>query len=540
MDEIHTLEGPVLLLAGPGTGKTHQLAKRLRYLIKERGVAPETITIITFTAAAAHNMRDRISDASKPDTYIPYLEQPRLICTMHSLGLRILRECSDELDLREDLRVVTDDQLRTMLVEDAAQLVGYERHSGAETAICRQKGACRRDGSPKCVICEKYRDLMQICSAVDYDEQVLMACEVLRHGPELLKSYRSAAIHLLVDEYQDINEAQYDLIRLLSETNETGLFVVGDDDQSIYSWRGGSPNHIRNFRKESGDPARVVPLVESHRCHRHILEGAMGIVDRYDPKRIGKAQFEYRIAEGPKIQIHNTPSDEKEAARIRRVVEQALPSRDVLILFPSRQFSQAIVRELRSHRIPFTAQLASPGSGLPLLATLSRWLEAPSDSLSLRRCVEAILQSPPLHVPSAQVRTQAKIQQREAALGLVSELWRLILDGKARSLWEAIEISESRHTLYGSMKAALQALLDHSGDRNGTEHFLGVMARHLVPWKRVPDFLSEVGSWVQALEDSSQFGATSSVRLMTFQAVKGLEANVVCVLGLEEGSCPQG
>jgi superfamily I DNA/RNA helicase len=441
--------------------------------------------------------------------------------------------------LKEDLRVVTDDQLRNVLVEDAAQLAGYARDSAAETAICRQTGACTRDESGKCVICGKYRELMRICSAVDYDEQVLMACEILRQKPQLLNTYRKAASHLLVDEYQDINEAQYDFIRLLSDTNEKGLFVVGDDDQSIYSWRGRSPDHIRNFSTEFGARARVVPLLESHRCHRHILEGAVGIVERYDPGRIPKGQFEYKVAEGPKIQIHNTPSDEKEAALVRRIVEQALPSRDVLILFPSRQFSQAIVKGLRSHRIPFTAQLTSPGSGLPLLATLSRWFEVPSDSLSLRRCVEATLQSPSLRVPSARARTPAKKQQREAALGLVAALWKLVTDGQAGSLWEAIQIREAREPLYGSVKAALQALLDHSGDTKSTEEFLAAMARHLVPWKRVPDLLSEVGSWVQAIEEASQSSAASSVRLMTFQSAKGLEAKVVCVLGLEDGVIPR-
>lgn len=339
MEEVHTLDGPVLLLAGPGTGKTHQIAKRLRYLIKDRGIAPDTIAVITFTAAAARNMRDRISDDSKLDTYIPYLEQPKTICTMHSLGLRILKERSEELGLQADVSVVADGQLRTVLVEDAAQLSGYPRDSAAETATCRQVGDCKHNGSPKCIICDKYRELMRICSAVDYDEQVLLACAILRQKTDVLESYRRAATHLLVDEYQDINEAQYDLIRLLCGTNETGLFVVGDDDQSIYSWRGGSPNHIRNFGNEFGEEARVVPLLKSYRCHPHVLEGAMKIVERHDPGRIPKGQFEYRVIEGPKIQIHNTPSDEKEAALVRRIVEQALPSRDVLILFPSRQFA---------------------------------------------------------------------------------------------------------------------------------------------------------------------------------------------------------
>src|SRR4030042_4502822 len=102
-DELHTLIGPALLLAGPGTGKTYQLAKRVRYLIVEKKVPPDSITVITFTTAAAQNMRNRISDDSKPELYIPYKLQPRMICTMHSYGYRIIRECAGELGLEDDL-----------------------------------------------------------------------------------------------------------------------------------------------------------------------------------------------------------------------------------------------------------------------------------------------------------------------------------------------------------------------------------------------------------------------------------------------------
>jgi superfamily I DNA/RNA helicase len=211
---------------------------------------------------------------------------------------------------------------------DAAQIAGFIRSSGEETVACRRSGRCKPEDSPKCAICDKYRAILKSCSAVDYDEQILLACRILKEKSGLITKYRALTRHLLIDEYQDINAAQFELISLLSEGQRDGLFVVGDDDQSIYSWRGGSPAFIRNFGEYFGSnaDAKVVELLESFRCHRHILEGAMAVVQKYDSERSSKGQFEYKMGDGPKIQIHNVPSDEKEAEIVRKIIQRVIPS----------------------------------------------------------------------------------------------------------------------------------------------------------------------------------------------------------------------
>jgi superfamily I DNA/RNA helicase len=538
-DDLHALTGPVLLLAGPGTGKTYQLAKRIKYLVEEEDTSPGSITVITFTAAAAQNMRDRISDDGKPELYIPYTLQPKLICTMHSFGYRIIRECAAELGLGDALRVVHDDSLRSVLMGDAAQLAGFSRDSRKKAADCRQFGDCRSDDECACRICSIYRRILKCCSALDYDEQILLACDLLNDKPDLLQRYRAETKHLLVDEYQDINAAQYKLIRLLSENNLEGLFVVGDDDQSIYSWRGGSPEYIRQFKRDFGDRSKILPLRKSFRCHKHILEAALSVVEAFDGKRLPKDSFDYKVEDGPKIKIHNTPSDEKEAREVRKIVENALPSQDVLILFPNRQFSIAVVKELRSAQIPFTTPLNLPVTGLRLVSTLGDWLADPSDSLSLRRCLEALMEGPSSEVPSGKVRKADKKAERETAFGLVSLLWDEVLEGRAGSLWEALSSCKDKNDLCSSIHNAFKNLIDLYNSSTEMEEFSSNLARYIAPWRKIDDFLSEASSWVDFFSTSAAFSQGSNVRLMTLQSAKGLESKVVCVVGLEEGIIPR-
>ncbi len=425
--DLHVIEGPALLLAGPGTGKTYRLGKRIKYLVENKQVPPEHITVITFTKAAAKNMRNRISNETRSELYLPYTSQPKSICTMHSLGHRILRENAPALGLTESLGVVRDDDMCSVLMGDAAQLAGFPRLAADEVAKCRQFGDCKPRESQKCTICDVYRTMLRCSSAVDHDEQILLACRFLKDNPEALEECRASARHLLVDEYQDINAAQFELISLLSEGQRQGLFVVGDDDQSIYSWRGGSAEFIRRFEDDFGAEAKVVPLLKSFRCHRHILEGATRIVEHFDPQRLAKGDFTYEVEAGPKIFIHSAPSDRREAQEIRRIIQRVLPSQDVLVLFPRRQFSSAILDELRSHQIPFSAPITFPGAGMPLIKTLSSWLSDPSDSLSFRRCVQAYLDSPASGVPSKKVRKEEKREQREAAFATIAQLWKTVL-----------------------------------------------------------------------------------------------------------------
>lgn len=538
-DDLHAVPGPALLLAGPGTGKTYRLGKRIKYLVEEQNVSPEEISVITFTAAAAKNMRERISDETRPELYVPYSSQPRSICTMHSLGYKILRDYAAVLGLTEPIRVVPDDYLRSILMGDAAQLTGVPRAAGKETAKCRQFGNCEPSDDQKCRICATYKEILRRCSALDYDEQILLACRLLKDNPDALARYRALTRHLLVDEYQDINAGQFELISLLSEGQRDGLFAVGDDDQSIYSWRGGSPKFIRHFREDFGGEALILPLVKSFRCHRHILEGAIKVVEHFDRQRLPKEDFEYKLEDAPKIQIHNAASDEKEAREVRKIIERVLPSQDVLVLVPHRQFFSAVMEELRLAQIPFAAPINLPGAGFPLISTLSLWLNTPSDSLSFRRCLEAYLERPGSNVPSRRVRKEDKREEREAAFASIAELWRDVLSGKVDSLWGSLDDKRKVDNLYSPIWSAFSALLGLHKSGNDIVTFSAQVANDLAPWRKIPEFLTEVSSWVQLLFHSAFLGQGSDVRLMTFQGAKGLEAQVVCLVGLEEGTVPR-
>jgi DNA helicase-2/ATP-dependent DNA helicase PcrA len=539
-DDVHKMSGPLLLLAGPGTGKTHSLARRMKYLVEDECVNPENITVITFTAPAARNMHERISDSSNQELYVPPESQPNLICTMHSLGYRILREKASALGLKDDIRVVYSDSLRNILVGDAAQLAGFQREDADETSKCRQYGKCSRsDEKKKCKICDEYRKVLNCCSAIDYDDQIMLACEVLREDSELLKKYRLRCQHLLVDEYQDINAGQFELIQILSEDQPEGLFVVGDDDQSIYSWRGGSPEFIRNFGIHFGSEAKIIPLEKSFRCHPHILDGALSVVAEYDKNRLSKHKLEYKTEEGAKIKIHNVPSDKKEASVVRRIAEKAIPSRSVLILLPHRGFSKAIIEELRRAGIRFTAPMPLPGDGVPLISTLSRWLMNNADSLSFRECLEACINNPNFGIPSKDSRKKEKLEDREKNLHKISTLWKHVIEGDANSFWHSLEHRKNDGDLYSKTFSAFDKVRSLNDSQDDPASFLCEVVKVLHPWRKTKQLLEELESWVESSGQVFYIGQRTSVQLMTLQGAKGLEADIVCVVGLEEGILPR-
>ena len=539
MTELHECDGPLLVVAGPGTGKTGTLAKRVRHLVCERGVPPDAISVVTFTVAAAE-MRARLADDGPEQTYVPRDLRPRSIRTMHSLGQRMIHEKAAELSLTPPFTVLhSPDQVRVLL-QDAAQLAGFTRDAAARTLDCRNHGDCTPRRDPECQICDCYRSILRACNAIDHDDQVLLACGLLRCHPDLLAQYRSAARHLLVDEYQDINAAQFQLISLLSEGQRDGLFVVGDDDQSIYSWRGGSPVFIRHFADNIGPAAQVEPLRHSWRCQPHILESALCVVQAHDPKRMVKGPLTYEKPEGSPVTIHNLPSALAEAKTVVGIVREALnsePPKDALILVPTRDHASAVIAALKSARITFSAFEERPGDGLPLLHSLITWRDDESDSLSFRNCVEAMLNSPDLGVPSKFVRLAAKKQEREAVFHAVSSLWaRVVSSGE--SLWAALWDSRGDDAVLGKLAARSSELKQVAGKDVTT--FLKLAARYLRPWTSVDALSRETTIWISKTEGSSGAGmGQAPVHVMTIQGAKGLGAEVVCLLGLEDGTLPR-
>ena len=538
-DKTHELPGPILLLAGPGTGKTTRLAKRIKYLVEDQNVSPQNIVVITFTTAAAKNMRDKISDITKPDLYLTSKNQPQLIKTMHSLGYMILKENPSAFGLEDTISVVTTDKLRNILIGDAAQIAGYDRADSIDTINCRQYGNCVSSDEKKCHICEAYKSILRCCSAIDYDEQIFLACKLLKDDSSILEKYQSKCMHLLVDEYQDINAAQFELISLLSKGQEEGLFVVGDDDQSIYSWRGGSPEFIRSFKKDFGKNSKIVSLNKSFRCHKNILEGSLAIVKNFDKLRLPKEEFEYEHEEGPKIVIHNAPSDEKEATIVKSIIEKALPSLDVLILFPHQGFKSLVIQELRNAKIAYSAPLQLPGEGLPLISVLSKWLRNNHDSLAFREILERFTDNPAVDIPSKRVRKEDKKRDRKKAFKKISLLWENVIDKRSPSVWAGLIKDKKKDSLYSKVYTEFSNLISLFDNEEEPDNFIAQIVETFILWKKTPDFIEEIENWIEASEQLSILGQSSDVRLMSLQGAKGLEANVVCVIGLEDGILPR-
>ncbi len=455
---------------------------------------------------------------------------------MHSLGYRVIRENIGLLDLAVVPTVVHADRTRRMLMCDAAQLAGYRREDADETRSCRQFGQCRPDDSQKCKICTTYGAILRSCGAIDYDDQILLACRILRDHPDVAQSFQERSRHLLVDEYQDINAGQFELIRALSRGHDSGLFVVGDDDQSIYSWRGGSPEFIRRFEKHFGGAAKVVPLQRSYRCPRTILESAFAVVREYDKERRDKGSFTYHVGDCDPIEIHSVASDRKEAALIRRVVADSLPSKDVLILVPNRNYARAICSALRRSRIAFVAPEPLPGQGLPVIERFISWVEDPHDSLALRECIENMLSAEGSPVPSNRVRKHDKRQARENSFAVVSSLWREVIKGDV-SLLQVLSQDGRDDEVLGYLWECLEALRS-SVDAREVPGVLSCIAEHLRPWRSVDDLAGEVRNWVGRLDRGGP-PEPCRVRVMTFQGAKGLEADVVCIVGAEEGAIPR-
>ena len=361
----------------------------------------------------------------------------------------------------------------------------------------------------------------------------------MKKHTDLLEKFQAQCRHLLVDEYQDINAAQFELIRLLSAKHPHGLFVVGDDDQSIYSWRGGSPKFIRRFKEDFGRDACVETLRVSFRCHQHVLEGLVGVLSRFDKGRIDKGTFTYddKVTKGPKIQVHSVASDEKEALGVRRIIQDALPSRDVLVLVAHKGYSVALCRALAAAKIPYIAAPVMPGDGLPVIAALGCWLRYPSDGLSFRLCLEHFLENCPRYRHLAFVGRKRK-QEREALFQLVSELWKPVLAKEATDLWDSLLKSDNKPRIIRQAHTAFSKMLAVFAEKN-VSAFVSNTIDVLGVWKKPDELLDETEAWMNFFEQSNQQGL-AAVRIMTCQGAKGLEAHVVCVLGVEEGTMPRG
>jgi superfamily I DNA/RNA helicase len=530
-------EGPVLLLAGPGTGKTHQLALRVKYLVESKEISPQSIAVITFTREAAENMRRRISSEESKDVYIAPEKRPARITTMHSLGLEIIRGHAVELGLPEDFTVMTDAGLREILFRDAAYLCGLTEEDGKRANGLRQRTMCPASGSVEERITGQYEVILRASGAIDFDDQILLATKVLSENAAASSEYGAAASHLLIDEYQDINHGQQQLISFLCKDRLSGLFVVGDDDQSIYGFRGGTPKYIREFHLEYGQNAKILCLDRSRRCPDKVLHSALNVVESFDRSRTRKppTTFGADKQNGEPVFVHDVASDDEEARIISDIVKRSVPKHSVLILTPTRHYAEKIKRALRQKRLHCSHTPPVDDTGLALLQVIDAWVGDTSDNFALRLCIEFVCESGEVSIPSKLSRKEEMKARRAGAMSSIASLWAGVIENR-RTLWESLESEKENESLFAEISKKLSSLREV--DRDNVSEFLSRAARDLGLWSHRGDLMKEIGSWIDELRSHGQ-GADGQVKILTFQAAKGLEADVVCAVGFDEGILPR-
>ena len=492
--------GPVLLLAGPGTGKTWQLAMRVKYLIEERGATPDMMTIITFTNEAARNMRERLAE---DDVAIPTGSVPGVICTMHSLGNAIVGSTPAMFGLGDEYGVLHENDPRVVLLQDAATIANCDRGCWRLTDQCRRKGACRPDSeADRCKICGEYKALLRKCDCVDYDDQMLLACEALKADAALLAAWQGKAHYLLVDEYQDINEAQCELIRLLSAGHPEGLFAVGDDDQSIYSFRGGNPKYIREFGKYFGDQSKIGRLSKSWRCPEHILQGARAVVAAHYPESVPKPDptFSDRIKENNKIAFYDVPSDQWEANIVASIAQEKIKSGSVIVIIPNGKYLPPIKQALRKRGLDFTYRSDIDATGIVRFAVLADWAENPDDSIAFRYLVDLVVHNHDSLTKKVDVADGRITAKRLAASELIASLWADV--GNGTSLYSALcerAAADDKDGYLPELRATLdevkRLLMDKGTRRTALPPFLEACGLLVAPGKSATGIVGAVREW---------------------------------------------
>jgi len=550
-------DGPTLVLAGAGSGKTRVIVHRMAHLVGARGISPDNILAVTFTNKAADEMRCRVFELlARPSSDLA-------VHTFHALCLRLLRRFGEDVGLPRGFTVYGEDErkslLRRVLREAGLAEKDYPlaRVSASISAIKNRAFSQREDGPLDPAIArsaETYQRALEAAAAVDFDDLLLRGVELLECS-ERAQAYAARRFrHVLVDEYQDTNRVQYRLLRLLAPHGN--LFVVGDEDQSIYNFRGADLRNILDFERDFPG-ARVVKLEVNYRSTAAILRAASGVIG-HNVERKGKTLVA-SLPEGERIHLHEADDERHEAVHACGIIERLRrESRDtrVAVLLrthaQTRAFEEELVRRNVPHQVLGGLRFYERREIKDALAYL-RLLHHRGDDASFLRAVNV----PPRGVGAA---TQALLAERAKERGL--SLWEASeallegneIPGRARlglsTFRELIERLASRldsqvpSTALGELlrESGLLTALEAEGaaaarERRENLDQLVASALEYEEGERAPSIAGFLDR-VSLLTDADSLETPAPCLLMTIHAAKGLEFDTVFLAGLEEGLFP--
>ena len=562
------VEGPLLLLAGAGSGKTRVITHRIAHLIRAHYIPGPAVLAVTFTNKAADEMRQRVNnllgDTSKEST--------PLVSTFHSFCVRMLRRDGDSLaQIREGFTrkfTIYDDDDQLALMKSIYKQLGLDEKfmqyraalsrishgkSHNETPLDWFKAATDPKLTRLAKIYEVYEERLRQANALDFDDLLLESVRLLRHDEALRQLYNRRFEFVMIDEYQDTNRSQYELMRLLTEMRHN-VCVVGDEDQSIYGWRGADIRNILDFERDYPDPV-VIRLEQNYRSTKNILEAASSVVAN-NKERKGKWLWTDSDM-GAKIGYYEAPDGENEALFIADTIEKLLarnPSERVAVLyrtnFQSRQIEEALRRYGRKYLVVGGFSFYQRAEVKDLLAYL-KVLTSPHDSISLLR----IINTPARGIGKGTIE-QIEQYALEHGLSVWSALPRMVEEKvfptRAESaiksflqlmgnLNEAVETKPLHEVLREILeKTGYEEMLksDTSPDSESRlanlEELVNAAAEAAERGENAAEFLDHAA----LVADADSVDEKAPVSLLTIHNAKGLEFSNVFIAGLEESLFP--
>ena len=559
-EAVLTSEGPVLMLAGAGTGKTAALTARLAHLIATRRAWPSEILCVTFTNKAAREMRHRVAqhigDAVEG---MPWLG------TFHSICARMLRRHAELVGLESNFTIIdTDDQLRLLkqLIQQndldekrwpARQLAGLiDRwknrglNPGDLDAVENESYANGRGAQ----FYEMYQARLKELNACDFGDLLLHMLNIFRRHHDVLAQYHQRFKYILVDEYQDTNSVQYLWLRLLAQERRN-ICVVGDDDQSIYSWRGAEVANILRFEKDFPG-AKVIKLEQNYRSTPHILAAASGLITA-NSERLGKTLWT-QVDAGEKVRIIGVWDGPEEARRvgeeIERLEREGAPLDEIAILvraqYQTREFEDRFIQIGLAYRIIGGFRFYERAEIRDALAYL-RVIAQPQDDLAFERIynqpkrglgaktLEKMHQHArrtglPLAAASLQLADSDELPARAA--NTIGGLMRQFLHWREQA--DTTQPSELLRTVLDESGYTAMLENEKTAEAKGRLENLSELARAMEEYETLGDFLEHVA----LVMDNDANPDEEKVTIMTMHAAKGLEFNHVFLPGWEEGVFP--
>lgn len=528
------LEGAILVLSGPGSGKTRVITHRVAFLIKEKNTSPEKILVTTFTNKAANEMKERLTILLGKDT-----PRPPWIGTFHSICSKILRKDGHQIGLSPNFSIYdTSDSLS--LVKDIMKDMGVNPKNFSPGAIFGTIGSAKNEllgpteysklargvfQETVVQVYTEYQKQLRKNQALDFDDLLLETIHLFQERKEVLEKYQTQFEYVLIDEYQDTNHAQYLFAQLVSGIHQN-LFVVGDASQAIYGWRGADFRNILNFEKDF-PKAKIFNLEQNYRSTKTILNTAQAVISQNKTHPILKLWT--TNDEGVPVVVYEAKNETDEAEFILKMITKFNATdkyslKDFAVLYRTNAQSRVLEEHFLQEGVPYTliggTRFYDRKEIKDILSYL-RLIVNPEDTVSIKRII---------NVPPRGIGPAALLEKNNSKVGAFHELLdSLKLKSQTLNSLETIDL----------ILASTQYLrfLD-DGTPEGLSRIENVKELRSVAaeFPKLPDFLENV-ALVESEYKSSKEGG-EAVTLMTMHAAKGLEFPIVFMVGMEEGLFP--